>query len=132
MTAEQAFQPRTYRTKDAEIPGRGMMRFRELKQREREAIEANTMKQEEDEKGKIKVRRDEIGTHALAVAFSAIKADGSPLFSDPYKAAETINDLWTWPEVNAAFKVVDELSILSLGAQRAAGKGSGGAGGDDS
>lgn len=125
ISQEDALRPRTFRTKDADIPDRGTMRFRELRQREREAIEEPVLKQETDKDGKITVRRDEVGYRARAIAYAAVKADGSPFFSDPAKAAETINDNWAGPEVEAGFKVVDELNLLTLGAQRAAGKDTG-------
>lgn len=124
MTQEQMLRPHTVKTKDVEIPDRGTLRVRELWQRERDEIDHGVV-QSELVDGKVRVNRDERGYRARAIACASVNADGSPMFPDPIKGAEQINERWTQRQIAAAFQAVDELSLLTTGAADAVGKDSG-------
>jgi hypothetical protein len=122
---DEMVRSHAFRTLDVDVPGRGMLRVRELRQRERDFVDDGVVTPELGEDGKILVRRNEQGYRARAIASASINADGSAIFPDVAKGAELINDTWTSRQVDAAFKAVDELNLLTRGTADAAGKDSG-------
>lgn len=132
LSKEQLLNP-VLRTQEAEIPGLGRVKIRELTQYEREEVEAPVMRQEADDKtGRITVRRDDRGSKARALAFALLNADGTQMFAEPLTEGVAIVNSWPTRWVDPAFDVLDDLSVLTRGAREKMGKASGKTGGDDS
>ena len=128
LTKEQLASPQL-RTKEAEIPGRGAVKVRELTQYDRDEVEGPVMRQEADESGKMTVRRDERGYKVRAIAFALLNPDGSQMFDKPLEEGVKAINGWPTRWVDPVFDAVDELSILTRGARERLGKATGGTGG---
>lgn len=125
LSLGQLLQPRPPKTLDVEIPGRGTIRVRELKQKEREEIDEPLVKRDLDEQGNLQVTADNREYKARACAYATVNADGSQMFTDPVQGAAQINELFTGAEVSAWFEGVDELNVLTTAMAKKLGKGSG-------
>jgi hypothetical protein len=117
---------RPIRTKVVEIPpefGGGKLKLRALKQAEREQLDDEALEKTYAEDGTVKVKVNNRGFQAKALAMSMVNEDLSPYFATLEEGVAFVSALDD-KLFDILFAPVDEMNVLTVNARAALGKDS--------